>query len=51
MPGRCEHQRNARPQLEIRVGGLRLTIERIPAWLWALLAAVTSSGAAWWTTR
>jgi hypothetical protein len=51
MPGRCEDQRNARPQLEFRVGGLSLTIERIPAWLWALVSTVTGAGAAWWTSR
>ncbi|MFJ9583233.1 hypothetical protein [Streptomyces acidicola] len=40
------------PQLELRCGGLHLTIQRVPGWLVAALATATGSGlAAWFTAR
>lgn len=42
---------NNRPQFELRCGGLHLTIQRIPAWLVTLVAAVAGTGTAWWTSR
>ncbi|MFE6727873.1 hypothetical protein ACFVDN_08280 [Streptomyces californicus] len=42
----------SRPALELRCGGLHLTIERVPGWLVAALATATGSGlAAWFTSR
>ncbi|WKK24974.1 hypothetical protein QZH56_04960 [Streptomyces olivoreticuli] len=40
-----------RPQLEVRCGGLHLTIQRIPVWLVTLMTTATGAGAAWWTSR
>lgn len=52
MPGRYENQRHERPQLEIRIGGLSLTVQRVPGWLVASLATATGSVlAAWFTAR
>lgn len=38
------------PALELRCGGLHLTIQRIPGWL---IGLITTAGAAatWWTTH
>ncbi|WKK24973.1 hypothetical protein QZH56_04955 [Streptomyces olivoreticuli] len=44
-------QHNTTPQLELRWGGLHLTIQRIPAWLITLATAAGGSGVAWWTSR
>ncbi|MFI8965053.1 hypothetical protein ACIGO8_23410 [Streptomyces sp. NPDC053493] len=41
----------APPVLELRIGGMHLTVQRVPGWLVAL--ATTAGGAAltWWTQR
>lgn len=44
-------QPSSRPAVELRIGGLHLTIQRIPGWL---LTTATASGglvAAWFTQR
>lgn len=44
--------KNRAPSFELRCGGLHVTIQNVPAWLMAALAATTGSGlAAWLTTR
>lgn len=40
------------PAVELRCGGLRLTIQRVPGWLVAALSTATGSGlTAWLTSR
>jgi hypothetical protein len=39
------------PALELRCGGLHLTIQRVPAWLITIITTATGTGAAWWTSR
>lgn len=39
------------PQLELRFGGLHLTLQRIPAWLVTLITAAATGAGAWWTHR
>lgn len=36
------------PALEIRCGGLHLTIQRAPVWLISLITTASGVGAAWW---
>lgn len=38
------------PALEIRCGGLHLTVQRVPGWLVAALTTATGSGIAAWVT-
>ena len=46
MPSRSEP-----PQLEVRVGGLHLTVQRVPGWLLGLLATVGGAALTWWTQQ
>jgi hypothetical protein len=39
---------NAPPALELRCGGVHLTIQRVPPWLVSLVTAAGGVGAAWW---
>lgn len=36
------------PALEIRCGGLHLTIQRVPVWLVSLVATAAGTVATWW---
>lgn len=38
----------APPALELRCGGLHLTIQRVPTWLVSLVTTAGGVGAAWW---
>ncbi|MFE7467227.1 hypothetical protein ACFU6R_24430 [Streptomyces sp. NPDC057499] len=40
-----------RPFLELRCGGLHLTIQRVPGWLLGLLTTAIGAVTTWWTTR
>lgn len=40
-----------RPVLELRCGGLHLTIQRVPAWFVTLVTTATGAAAAWWAGR
>ncbi|MFJ9776154.1 hypothetical protein ACIRVF_33800 [Kitasatospora sp. NPDC101157] len=44
-------QKPNRPQFELRIGGLHLTIQRLPVWLITAIAAGTSGVTAWWAKR
>lgn len=44
-------QNQPHPFFELRCGGLRLTVQRIPTWVITLATTVTGTGAAWWTSR
>ncbi|MER5966669.1 hypothetical protein [Streptomyces sp. NPDC002057] len=46
MPSRSEV-----PQLELRVGGLHLTVQRVPGWLLGLLTTAGGAALTWWTQR
>ncbi|MGA4839071.1 hypothetical protein [Streptomyces sp. G45] len=37
------------PVVDIRIGGCRLTIQRVPVWLITLVTTATGTGVAWWT--
>lgn len=39
------------PALELRCGGLHVTVQRVPAWLVGLLTTAGGAAATWWTTR
>lgn len=39
------------PAVELRCGGLHLTVQRVPVWLLSLLATAAGAGAAWWTSH
>ncbi|MFB7462632.1 hypothetical protein [Streptomyces sp. NPDC056224] len=39
------------PAVDIRVGGFRLTVQRVPVWLITALSTAAGTGAAWWTSR
>jgi hypothetical protein len=43
--------RPPRAAVDIRIGGVRLTVQRVPAWLFTLLTTAAGSGVAWWTNR
>ncbi|MEV6955755.1 hypothetical protein [Streptomyces sp. NPDC051183] len=36
------------PALELRCGGLHLTIQRVPVWLITLVTTAAGTGTAWW---
>lgn len=40
-----------RPALELRFGGLHLTVQRVPGWLVALITTVGGAAGAWWAQR
>ena len=40
-----------RPYLELRCGGLHLSVQRVPVWLIAMVSTATGTGAAWWSSR
>ncbi|MFC8290828.1 hypothetical protein ACFUJ0_28085 [Streptomyces sp. NPDC057242] len=40
-----------RPMLELRLGGLHLTVQRIPGWLVALVTTAGGAAGTWWTQR
>jgi hypothetical protein len=40
-----------RPAFELRLGGLHLTVQRIPGWLVALVTAAGGAAGTWWTQR
>lgn len=40
-----------RPFIELRVGGLHLTIQRVPGWLVALTTTGGGALLTWWTHR
>ncbi|MCS0635664.1 hypothetical protein NX801_08300 [Streptomyces sp. LP05-1] len=46
-----EAQTDHRPALELRCGGMHLTVQRIPGWLVALATAFGGAAGAWWTQR
>lgn len=48
---RTSTDRTDRPALELRLGGLHVTVQRVPGWLVALAATVGGVGATWWTQR
>ncbi|WP_326777104.1 hypothetical protein OG698_39565 [Streptomyces sp. NBC_01003] len=39
------------PAFELRCGGIRVTIDRVPTWLVTTVTTVAGSGIAWWTQR
>ncbi|MBR8640184.1 hypothetical protein KEF29_14930 [Streptomyces tuirus] len=39
------------PSLDLRCGGVRLTIQRVPAWLVTAVTTAVGSGLAWWLQR
>ncbi|MEU5684641.1 hypothetical protein [Streptomyces venezuelae] len=39
------------PAIELRCGGLHVTVQRVPVWLVSLLTTVSGAGAAWWINR
>ncbi|MFJ5811732.1 hypothetical protein [Streptomyces sp. NPDC093093] len=39
------------PALELRCGGLHLTIQRVPGWLIGLITTAGGAAATWWTTH
>ncbi|WP_327351002.1 hypothetical protein [Streptomyces sp. NBC_01304] len=41
----------APPAVELRCGGLHLTVQRVPVWLISLITTAAGAGAAWWTSR
>lgn len=40
-----------RPALELRVGGLHLTVQRVPPWLVALVTTAGGAALTWWTQQ
>lgn len=40
-----------RPALELRVGVLQLTVQRIPGWLVTLVTTAGGSAGMWWVQR
>ncbi|MGW4722315.1 hypothetical protein [Streptomyces sp. S1] len=40
-----------RPAFELRVGGLHLTVQRIPGWFVALLTTATGVVGTWWVQQ
>lgn len=39
------------PALELRCGGLHLTVQRVPVWLVSLVTTAAGTGVAWWANR
>ncbi|MEI5103961.1 hypothetical protein RB200_42660 [Streptomyces sp. PmtG] len=39
------------PAFELRCGGLRLTLQRVPMWLVSLITTAGGIGAAWWVRQ
>lgn len=40
-----------RPAIELRLGGLHLTVQRIPSWLVALITTAGGAAGTWWAQR
>lgn len=40
-----------RPAFELRLGGMSLTVQRIPGWLVALVTTVGGVAGGWWAQR
>lgn len=51
MPNRSEDQQSTPPQIELRFGGVHVTVRRIPAWLVSLAASSAAAGFTWWVGR
>ncbi|WP_158506252.1 MULTISPECIES: hypothetical protein [Streptomyces] len=47
--GASEH--TIRPALELRIGGLHLTVQRIPPLLVALITTAGGAAGTWWAQR
>ncbi|MFH8485064.1 hypothetical protein [Streptomyces longisporoflavus] len=41
----------APPAVELRCGGLHLTVQRVPVWFVSLITTAAGAGAAWWTSN
>jgi hypothetical protein len=41
-------RRRKEPAFELRCGGVRLTVQRVPAWLITIITTAVGSGLAWW---
>ncbi|MEU1115190.1 MULTISPECIES: hypothetical protein [unclassified Streptomyces] len=39
------------PALELRCGGLHVTVQRVPVWLISLLTTAGGIGGTWWAHR
>ncbi|WJV49188.1 hypothetical protein [Streptomyces flavofungini] len=48
---RSADSHTATPAVELRCGGLYLTVQRVPVWLVSLITTAAGAGAAWWTSR
>ncbi len=44
--GKC-----GQPQLELRCGGLHVTVQRVPAWLIGLITTAAGAAGTWWTQQ
>lgn len=44
-------QSHRTPAVELRCGGLHLTVQRVPVWLISLITTAAGARAAWWTSR
>ncbi|SEB63874.1 hypothetical protein SAMN05216483_0085 [Streptomyces sp. 2131.1] len=40
-----------RPALELRMGGLHLTVQHFPGWLVGLITTATGAAGTWWVQR
>ncbi|MDA5282603.1 hypothetical protein ACWGHM_07740 [Streptomyces sp. NPDC054904] len=39
------------PHIEVRWGGLRITVQRIPGWLVGLITTAAGAAGAWWSQQ
>lgn len=42
---------SGQPYIEVRWGGLHITVQRIPAWLIGLITTAAGTVGAWWTQQ
>ncbi|MFI9120589.1 hypothetical protein ACIGW0_14500 [Streptomyces bikiniensis] len=42
---------DTRPAFELRVGGMHLTVQRVPGWLVALFTTASGAAGTWWGQR
>ncbi|CAM5650139.1 hypothetical protein STANM337S_06557 [Streptomyces tanashiensis] len=52
MPKRTTmSESSTQPLIELRMGGVHLTVQRVPGWLIGLITTLGGAGLTWWTQQ